>query len=145
MADKVYHSNAVLTGGRRLGIRTYIPEPKRGRRNWKNKSEEKAAVYANRRRTRGPRGKRLWVRHRERTERSFAHCYDTGGLRRTHLRGHGNIHQRQLVHTAAFNLGLVMRQMLGVGTPRGPTGPAAPREGLFAPPRRPTKTSQPPE
>lgn len=131
VADKGYHSNAVVTGRRRLGIRTYIPEPNRGRRNWKNKSEEKAAVYANRRRTRGPRGKRLWVRHRERTERSFSHCYDTSGLRRTHLRGHGNIHKRQLVHTAAFNLGLVMRQMLGVGTPRGLQGLRARWKGIL--------------
>lgn len=131
VADKGYHSNAVLTARRRLGIRTYIPEPDRGRRNWKNKSEQKAAVYANRRRIRGPRGKRLWVRHRERTERSFSHCYDTGGLRRTHLRGHGNIHKRQLLQVAGFNLGLVLRQLLGAGTPRGLQGLRTRWEGIL--------------
>jgi transposase len=119
VADKGYHSNGVLTAQRKLGIRTYIAEPKRGRRNWKNRPEEKAAVYANRRRIRGNRGKQLWVRHRERTERSFSHCYDTGGMRRTHLRGHSNIHKRQLIHVAGCNLGLLMRALLGAGTPRG--------------------------
>ena len=119
VADKGYHSNDVLTEQRKLGIRTYIAEPKRGRRNWKNKQDEKAAVYANRRRIRGNRGKRLWVRHREKTERSFAHCYDTGGMRRTHLRGHGNIHKRHLIQVAGCNLGLLMRALLGAGSPRG--------------------------
>ena len=74
VADKGYHSNDVLRDQRKLGVRTYIAEPKRGRRNWKNKQEEKAAVYANRRRIRGNRGKQLWRLHRERTERSFSHC-----------------------------------------------------------------------
>ena len=55
----------------------------------------------------------------EKIERSFAHLYDTGGMRRTHLRGHANILKRLLIHAGAFNLGLVMRQGLGVGTPRG--------------------------
>lgn len=122
VADKGYHSNDVLVGRRRLGIRTYIPEPKRGRRRWKGKHEARDATYANRRRVRGPRGPQLWRRHRERTERSFAHCYDTGGLRRLHLRGRDNIHKRQLLHVAGFNLGLLMRALVGVGTPRGLQG-----------------------
>ncbi len=52
-------------------------------------------------------------------ERPFAHCYDTGGMRRVYLRGHGNILKRVLVHVAGFNLGLVMRAMFGIGKPRG--------------------------
>ncbi len=55
-------------------------------------------------------------------ERSFGHVYDTGGLRRTHLRGHQNILKRLLVHAGAFNLGLLMRQAFGRGTPRGLQG-----------------------
>jgi hypothetical protein len=55
----------------------------------------------------------------ERIERSFAHFYDTGGLRRTHLRGHTNILKRLLIHAGGFNLGLVMRHLIGSGTPRG--------------------------
>jgi len=51
-------------------------------------------------------------------ERSFAHCYETGGMRRCHLRGRDNILKRQLVHVGAFNLSLILRQLLGVGTPR---------------------------
>jgi transposase len=58
-------------------------------------------------------------RRGERVERSFAHAYDTGGMRRTHLRGTTNILKRVLVHASGFNLGLVMRRLLGVGTPRG--------------------------
>ncbi len=56
------------------------------------------------------------------SQRSFAHLYDTGGLRRTHLRGHSNILKRLLIHAGAFNLGLLMRQVFGRGTPRGLQG-----------------------
>lgn len=79
-------------------------------------------VYGNRQRVRGARGKRLMRRRGEYVERSFAHVYDTGGLRRTHLRGHQNILKRLLVHAGAFNLGLLMRQAFGRGTPRGLQG-----------------------
>jgi transposase len=118
VADKGYHSNAVLLARAKIGIRTYISEPKRGRRNWKGKTAEKAAVYGNRRRVRGRRGKRLMKQRGELIERSFAHCYETGALRRTHLRGHPNILKRLLIHVAGFNLGLVMRKHFGIGKPR---------------------------
>jgi len=118
VADKGYHSNDVLVGRARLGIRTYVSEPKRGRRNWRGKPAEKEAVYANRRRIQGCRGKGLMRQRGELIERSFAHCYETGGLRRTHLREHPNILKRLLIHVAGFNLGLVMRRRFGVGKPR---------------------------
>jgi len=118
VADKGYHSNAVLLARARVGIRTYISEPKRGRRNWRGKAAEKAAVYGNRHRIRGSRGKQLMKQRGELIERSFAHCYETGALRRTHLRGHPNILKRLLVHVAGFNLGLVMRKHFGLGKPR---------------------------
>lgn len=118
VADKGYHSNAVLREQEDLGIRTYISEPKRGRRNWQGKSAERKATYNNRRRVRGRRGKRLLRRRGERIERSFAHCYETGGMRRTHLRGHQNILKRLVVHVAGFNLGLLMRHLTGIGKPR---------------------------
>lgn len=118
VADKGYHSNSVLSAGKQIGIRTYISEPKRGRRNWHDKAEEKDAVYANRRRIKGSRGKELLRRRGELVERSFAHCYETGAMRRTHLRGHSNILKRVLLHTSGFNLGLVMRQRFGIGKPR---------------------------
>jgi hypothetical protein len=51
-------------------------------------------------------------------ERSFAHLYDTGGMRRVHLRGKSNIAKRLLIHAAAFNLSLILRQLLRVGTAR---------------------------
>ena len=59
---------------------------------------------------------------REPIERAFAHIYDTGGMRRTHLRGHSNILKRLLLHAGGFNLGLLMRHLIGVGTPRGLQG-----------------------
>jgi transposase len=119
VADKGYHSNAVLKDQREREIRSYISEPKRGRRNWKDNAEACEAVYGNRRRIRGERGKRLMRRRGELVERSFAHCYDTGGMRRTHLREHPNILKRLLIHAAGFNLSLVLRKMLGLGTARG--------------------------
>ena len=75
-------------------------------------------MYANRRRIRGARGKALLRKRGEFVERPFAHCYETGGMRRTHLRGHPNILKRLLIHVAGFNLGLVMRQVVGIGKPR---------------------------
>lgn len=117
-ADKGYHSNEVLRRRSELGIRTYISEPKRGRRNWRGKTAEKKATYANRKRIRGERGRRLMRLRGERIERSFAHCYETGGLRRTYLRHHKNILKRLLIHVAGFNLGLLMRKLTGIGKPR---------------------------
>jgi transposase len=120
--DKGYHSGEALVDMKEREVRSYCSEPDRGRRQWKGKAEEQAAVYANRRRIRGERGKRLLKQRGEKIERSFAHCYETGGLRRLHLRRHPNILKRLLVHGAAFNLGLVMRKILGHGTPRGLQG-----------------------
>jgi len=119
VADKGYHSGAVLARERQRDIRTYISEPDRGRRRWGGRAPERDAVYANRRRICGARGKRLMRRRGELVERSFAHCYDTGGMRRTHLRGHDNIRKRQLIHVAGFNLSLLLRRDLGWGTARG--------------------------
>jgi transposase len=105
-----------------LDLRTYIAEPDRGRRKWKKKADARDAVYANRRRIRGTRGRTLQRRRSERLERPNAHLYETGGMRRTHLRGHTNILKRLLVHIGGFNLGLLMRALIGVGTPRGLRG-----------------------
>jgi transposase len=123
--DKGYHSNEMLVELADWQVRSYCSEPDRGGRRWEGKKEEQAAVYANRRRIRGERGKRLLRQRGEKVERSFAHCYETGGMRRVHLRRHPNILKRLLVHVAAFNLGLVMRKVLGHGTPRGLQGHAA--------------------
>jgi len=120
--DKGYHSNEVLTELADGQVRSYCSEPERGRRCWEGKKKEQAAVYANRRRIRGERGKRLLRQRGEKVERSFAHCYETGGMRRVHLRHHPNILKRLLVHVAAFNLGLAMRKIFGRGTPRGLQG-----------------------
>ena len=119
IADKGYMSGAVLKRVKSYQVRSYIPEKRqKGKRNWQGKMEEQQAVYANRRRVRGSYGKSLLRRRSELLERSFAHCYETGGLRRCHLRGNENILKRQLIHVGAFNLSLVMRQLLGAGTPR---------------------------
>ena len=122
MGDKGYHSNQSLVDLEAVGVRSYISEPDRGRRNWKKNPEARAAVYRNRRRIRGARGLRLLRLRGERLERPFAHLYETGGMRRVHLRGHTNIRKRLLIHAGGFNLGLLMRQLIGVGTPRGLQG-----------------------
>jgi transposase len=118
VSDKGYHSKAVLLALRMEGLRTYISEPRRGRQHWCGQEVERDVVYGNRRRIRGARGQSL-MRHRgEIVERSFAHTLETGGMRRTHLRGHQNIAKRMLLHVAGFNLGLLMRKRFGVGKPR---------------------------
>ncbi len=122
VADKGYHSNQTLVDLTAVAVRSYIAEPDRGRRDWTTMPEAQSPVYRNRRRVRGVRGKRLLRRRGEYVERTFAHVYDTGGLRRTHLRGHQNILKRLLVHAGAFNLGLLMRKAFGRGTPRGLQG-----------------------
>ena len=118
VTDKGYNSGKTLLALEQVGARSYIPEPKRPRRRWDGKAEEQQAVYANRRRVKGNHGKQLLKKRGELIERSFAHCYETGGMRRTHLRGRENILKRQLIHVCAFNLSLIFRLTLGAGTPR---------------------------
>jgi transposase len=129
VADKGYHSNELLKDLRVLGIRTYISEPVRGPRHWQEDPAAREAVYANRRRIRGTRGQRLLRQRGEYLERPFAHAYETGGLRRLYLRGRLNILKRVLIHTAALNLALLMRVLVGVGTPRSLQGRVC---GLFS-------------
>src|SRR6266852_4890501 len=119
VTDKGYHSGEVVVKMQGAAVRTYIPEKKqKGQRHWEGKREQQQAVYANRRRVNGAYGKHLLRKRGELIERSFAHCYDTGGMRRTHLRGHKNILKRLLIHVGAFNLSLIFRSLLGAGTPR---------------------------
>jgi transposase len=119
VTDKGYHSGATLVMLKDAEVRTYIPEKQQqGQRHWDGKREHQKAVYENRRRVDGGYGKRLLRKRGELIERSFAHCYDTGGMRRTHLRGHQNILKRLLIHVGAFNLSLIFRSLLGSGTPR---------------------------
>jgi transposase len=118
VADKGYHSKRVLLALRQEGWRTYVAEPVRGRQKWEGQAAERDAVYANRRRKNGARGRRLMRRRGELIERPFAHAFETGGMRRTHLRFHANIAKRLLVHCAGLNLALLMRTRFGVGKPR---------------------------
>ena len=121
--DKGYHSNKVVRDLKESGIRSYVSEPQhQGRRRWKDKAQEQRAVYDNRRRIRGRRGKALLRKRGEFVERPFAHCYETGGMRRTHLKTHAKILKRLLIHVAGCNLALVMRTLFGFGTPRGLQG-----------------------
>ena len=122
VADKGYHSAetlALMNGP--LHVRTYIPEPKRNSRwKWRERSaEQQAAVTGNGRRVRGVRGKRLQRLRSELTERSFAHVCETGGARRCCLQGMAKVTKRYLLQVAARNLGLIMRKLFGMGTPRG--------------------------
>ena len=122
VADKGYHANEQLTAvHQHTSIRTYIPEPKsQHNRTWIDKPpEQKAAVYANRRRTRGQRGKKLQRLRSEKVERTFAHVCETGGARRTWLWGLEKVQKRYLIAAAAHNLGCLMRKLFNMGTPRG--------------------------
>jgi transposase len=125
VADKGYHSRAKLLELREASFRTYISEPDRPPQGWVDQHAERDAVYANRRRVQGERGKALLRRRGELLERPAAHLYETGRMRRTHLRGHENILKRLLVHAGACNLALWMRAAFGLGTPRGLQGRAA--------------------
>ena len=118
VADKGYHSNKALRSLTGWDLRTYIAEPERGGRNWIGKAAEKNAVYANRRRVLGERGKRLQSQRGERVERNFAHQFDTGGLDRLYVRGLENVHKKLLMQAAACNLALLMRNFYGAGKPR---------------------------
>lgn len=122
VTDKGYHSRKVVSDLGEAGVRTYCAEPKRGRQQWSGQQREQQAVYANRRRVRGERGKRLLRQRGEKLERWNEHLYDRGGMRRVHLRGRMNILKRLVVHAGAANLGLLMRKIFGVGTPKGLQG-----------------------
>jgi transposase len=121
VADKGYHKASTLELAEALALRLYIPEPRRpGRRRWTDKPPGyQRAVYGNRRRTKAARSKRLQRLRSEFLERSFAHVCETGGGRRCWLRGLLRVTKRYLIQVAARNLGLIMRIVFGMGTPRG--------------------------
>ena len=119
VADKGYHSNRTMEAIAAMGCRSYISEPNRGKRRWTNKSGARDATYRNRERLRRPKGQALMRKRGELVERSFAHTLESGAMRRAHLRGQENIRKRYLIQTAAFNLGIVMRSIIGSGTPKG--------------------------
>ena len=120
--DKGYHSGAVLVNLAERNIRSYVPEPERGKRHWAGKAEQQHCVYANRRRVHAERSKRLQKLRGELCERSFAHCYETGAMRRLYVRGSDNALKRVLVQAAAFNIGLLLRKLSGWGKPRQAQG-----------------------
>jgi transposase len=120
IADKGYHSRAVLKGLDDGPWKTRIaePTPANGFLRWQGDEEARIAVYGNRNRLRSGVGKQSMRKRGEIVERSFAHVLDRGGMRRTWLRGRENVHKRYLIHVAGFNLGVLMRALFGCGTPR---------------------------
>ena len=133
VADKGYHSDETLVALGAVGVRSHVSEPERGRRCWQDKKtgetppEKRAAqkaLYANRRRVRGRRGRRLQRCRGEVVERTFAHMYETGGMRWVWVRGHENVRKRVLLQAAACNIGLLLRSQTGIGTPRSLQGRA---------------------
>jgi transposase len=119
-ADKGYHAAATLELCDELGVRTYIPERQRKHDAvWTDKpSEWQRAVYGNGRRVRRDKGRKLQRLRSEHCERSFAHVCDSGGMRRTWLRGLVNVSKRYLIAVAAHNLGRILRKVFGIGKPR---------------------------
>lgn len=124
VADKGYHSVEALELGQHLNFRTYIPEPQRNADwTWADKTpEHERAVMNNRRRMQRDKGKSLQKQRSEKCERSFAHVCETGGMRRTWLRGVVDVTKRYLIATAAHNLGRVLFKLFGVGKPRSLQG-----------------------
>jgi transposase len=120
IADKGCHSTENLLQCEAWGLRSYIPERRSpGRRKWTDKPpEHKQAVYGNRRRVKGKRGKRLGKLRSEYAERSFAHVCETGGARRSWLHGLEDVTKRYLMYVAGRNLGVIMRALFGMGKPR---------------------------
>jgi len=114
VTDKGYHSAASLTRMTEWGVKTYVSAPKKG-----GKTEPSAVVHANLRRVESDRGKALLRKRGELLERPFAHQYETGAMRRVHVRGRDNVAKRVLLQAAAFNLALILRSLMRAGTPRG--------------------------
>lgn len=132
-ADKGYHAAEQIELAESLSLRTYIPEPERRHKSrWTDKRPElKRAVYANRRRTRRAKSKKLGRLRSERVERSFAHVCDSGGMRRSWLRGRAEVAKRYRAAAAAHNLALLMRKLFKIGKPRARQGLAAPVAKLW--------------
>jgi len=128
-ADRGYHKIGKLADWRDEGYRTYVPEQTwPHKHNWENRSEEERRAYElNRRRCRSGRGRKLQRLRRERMERSMAHVCDTGGGRRSWIRGRVEVGKDYLMRAAGFNLGVMMRKLFGVGSPRSLQG-----GGLYA-------------
>ena len=119
VADKGYHSRAGLKDLDDSVWKTRIAEPQRkGVSRWHGDTAARDAVYANRNRLRSGRAKAAMRRRAEIVERSFAHNLERGGMRRTWLRGRENVHKRYLIHVAGHNLGILMRHLIGAGTPK---------------------------
>ncbi len=117
--DKGYHDNRLLAWCAKWDVRTYIPERRQKVRRWADKpAKHQAAFRANRRRVRGAKGRRLNRWRSERCERTFAHVCETGGGRRTWLRGQQNVIKAHTLKCAAYNLGLLLRKVWGFCKPR---------------------------
>jgi transposase len=127
VADRGYHKAGTLAGLAACGVRTYIPERRsRGPRRWTDKpAGQRRAFYGNRRRCRGSRGRKLQRLRSEKTERSFAHVCETGGARRTWIRGRLEVAKRYVIQVAGYNLGVILRALFGIGTPRSLQGLSA--------------------
>mgnify|MGYP000032306173 FL=1 len=119
VADKGYHSRAVLKALDDSLWKTRIAEPKqKGFSRWHGDEAAQRAVTNNRVRLKSGVAREAFKRRAEIVERCFAHNLDRGGMRRTWLRGRENVHKRYLLHVAGHNLSLLMRQLIGAGTPR---------------------------
>jgi len=143
VGDKGYHKNETLAKCKKDELRTYICESDGPNRRWTDKPAAYEAAYrANRRRLKGDRNKRLQKLRCERVERSFAHVCETGGARRTWLRGLENNRKKVRLAVAAHNLGLILRKLLGSGKPREFAGLPGLLISMFSPLQATLKRSQ---
>jgi transposase len=119
VADKGYHSRDGLKELEDGAWKSRIAEKKAaGVHRWRGDEAARRAVYNNRARLRSGVAREAFKLRADLVERSFASTLDRGGMRRAWLRGRENLRKRYLVHVAGYNLGLVMRLLVGAGTPR---------------------------
>lgn len=119
VADKGYHSRETLKALEDSPWKTRIAEPgARGFHRWDGDDAARRAVTNNRVRLLSGVAREAFKLRTEIVERGFAHILDHGGMRRTWLRGRENVQKRYLVHVAGHNLGILMRALIGAGTPR---------------------------
>lgn len=134
VADKGYHAAATIEHCDALELRTYIPEPQRKHNaKWTDKpTDHQRCVTNNRRRIQRPKSKQSQRRRSELCERTFAHVCDTGGMRRSWLRGLIDVSKRYLIAVVGHNLSQILRKLFGIGKPRRLQGGAAAAAALAA-------------
>jgi transposase len=117
-ADMGYFKVEEIAQLQDLEFETIIRDPLRNRRIDKLTEAERVALQVAKHSVMSPSGTALLKLRAEFVERSFQHVLDCGGARRTTVRGRDNIRKLYLIRAAGANLSLLMRRIIGFGTPK---------------------------